>query len=186
MEKVYNQQTQANPHLLSVGRRDQIGGQRSSRLEIERSREASTGRPPTSVVPDSEVGIGAQRTLKGDTATVASFISVQSPDDLNELGGRNRPLWSGQPGVLGSQPLCLSSSPGQGLQNHTQRCRRAQPAGEHCHSHPRSGWRLVHGRPVRSYLKPEHEHIHPTHAYTTHMVHGHGMSHAARMHAICK
>lgn len=57
---------------------------------MERSREASTGRPPTSVVPDSEVGIGAQRTLKGDTATVASFISVQSPDDLNQLGGRTQ------------------------------------------------------------------------------------------------
>lgn len=56
------------------------------------------GRPPTSVVPDSEVGIGPQRTLKGDTATVASFISVQSPDDLNQLGGRKQ-AWSGQPGM---------------------------------------------------------------------------------------
>lgn len=48
------------------------------------------GRPLTSVVPDSEVGIRAQRTLKGDTATIASFISVQSPDNLNQLGGRKQ------------------------------------------------------------------------------------------------
>jgi hypothetical protein len=34
------------------------------------------GRLPTTVVPDSEVDIRAQRTLKRDSATVASFISV--------------------------------------------------------------------------------------------------------------
>lgn len=33
-------------------------------------------RPPTSVVPDCEVGIRAHRTLKGDLATVANFVSV--------------------------------------------------------------------------------------------------------------
>ena len=40
------------------------------------------------VVPDSEVGIGAQRAMKGDTAVVADFISVQGSDDLNQLRGR--------------------------------------------------------------------------------------------------
>lgn len=53
----------------------------------------SSRRLPTLVVADSEVGIGAQRTLKGDSATVAHFISVQGPDDLNQLGGRREALY---------------------------------------------------------------------------------------------
>lgn len=67
-----------------------MGGQGSGRLdcgvEEERRRHGhghGCRRPPTSVVLDSEVGIGAQRTLKGDATTIADFISVQGPDDLN-------------------------------------------------------------------------------------------------------
>lgn len=99
MGKVYNQQTCANPHLLSVKRRAQIGGQgQASWTGVGGGREEVGGRhghgwPPTSVVPDSEVGIRAQRTLKGDTATVTSFISVQGPDNLNQLGGRRQALY---------------------------------------------------------------------------------------------
>lgn len=61
----------------------------------------SCKRLPTSVVPDSKVGIGAQRTLKGDMATVANFISVQGLDDLNQLGGgRERPCMEWAAGGL--------------------------------------------------------------------------------------
>lgn len=65
------------------------GGGRGREEEGGRN-EQSCRRPPTLVVPDCEVGIGAQRTLKGDSATVADFISVQGPDDLNQLGGRRQ------------------------------------------------------------------------------------------------
>lgn len=40
---------------------------------------------PTSVVPDSEVGVRPQRTLEGHSAAIANFVSVQGPDDLDEL-----------------------------------------------------------------------------------------------------
>lgn len=89
--KVYNEQMRANPHLVSVRWMVQRGGQGwagwagggTGGEELEGRHGPGCGRPPTSVVSDSEVGIGAQRTLKGDTATVADFISVQGPDDLN-------------------------------------------------------------------------------------------------------
>lgn len=112
-------------------------------------------RLPTSVVPDCKVGIRAHRTLKGDLATVANFISVQSPDDLNQLERRWKLSEEWLLVALRFQPVCLHCLPGQGLQSHIQRCHRAQPAGEHCHFHPGSGWLLARGMIVQSYLKPK-------------------------------
>lgn len=91
MWKVYNEQMCANPHLVSVRWMAQRGGQGRAGWAGGGARGEELGgrhgpgcrSPPTSVVSDSEVGIGAQRTLKGDTATVADFISVQGPDNLN-------------------------------------------------------------------------------------------------------
>lgn len=54
-------------------------------------------RSPTSVVLDSEVGIRAQGTLKGDTAAVPNLVSVQGPDDLDELQGQEA-LYGGAAG----------------------------------------------------------------------------------------
>lgn len=102
MGKVCKEQKRANPHPLSVEWGAQIcgSGVRPTGLGGGRGREEQGGRHrhsgrrlPTSIVSDSEVGIRPQRPLKGDTATVANFISVQSPDDLNQLGGRREALY---------------------------------------------------------------------------------------------